>query len=110
MTSTTEFCKSLVRTCPELEGLLAEHISDYDELLPNVFLGDVTRHVLTDGAGRCQIVEYLNKSSSSGDSDVENLIAVSFVENLEDREELERAVKGADAAWIVSEWERQKST
>ena len=110
MTTTTEFCETLVRTCPELERLLAVHISDYDELIPNVFLGDVTRHVLMDGAGRCQIVEYLNKSFSSGDFDVENLIAVSFVENLESREELERAVKGVDAGRIVSEWERQKST
>ena len=48
-TTTTGFCESLVRHCPDLKELLAEHISDYDELLPNVFLGDVTRYVLADG-------------------------------------------------------------
>ncbi|WP_298866274.1 hypothetical protein [uncultured Gimesia sp.] len=109
-TTTTEFCESLVSNYPELKELLAEHISDYDELLPNVFLGEITRYVLKDGKGRCQIVEYLNKSLSSGEPDVKNLIAVSFVENLENREELERAVEGVETAEIISEWDRQKST
>ena len=106
--TTEEFCESLVSTCPELQDLLIEHISDYDELLPNVFLGEVTRHLLANGKGRVRIVEHLNNSLSSGESDVENLIAVSFVENLESREELNRVIESVDAPKIVAEWERQK--
>ncbi len=109
-TTTKEFCELLVRYFPDLNELLAEHIADYEELLPNVFLGDVTRYVLMNGNGRYEIVDYLNKSFSSGEPEVENLIAVSFVENLEDREELERAVDGVDASRIITEWNRQRST
>ena len=68
-TTTTEFCESLVSNCPELKELLAEHISDCDELLPNVFLGEITRYVLMDGKGRCRIVGYFNESFSSGEPD-----------------------------------------
>lgn len=110
MTATTiGLCESLVRHCPDLSALLAGHKNDYDELLPNVFLGDVTRYVLADGKERRQIVAFLNQSLSSGDPDVENLVAVSFVENLESREQLDRAVDGVDAPLIVAEWKRQRS-
>lgn len=108
-TTTTEFCETLVGRFPELEELLAEHISDYDELLPNVFLADVTRYLLGDGRGREQVVEYLNNSLTGGNPDVENLVAVSFVENLENREELERVIRGVDVPETVAEWDRQKS-
>ncbi len=108
-TTTTDFCETLVRCCPELKEVLAEHISDYDELLPNVFLGAVTRYLLANGNGRRRIVEHLNNSLSSGESDVENLIAVSFVENLESREELKRVVDGVEATQTIAEWDRQKS-
>ena len=108
-TTTTEYCHTLVGRCPELKPLLAEHISDYDELLPNVFLADVTRYLLSNGDGRQRIVEYLNISLSTGEPDVENLIAVSFVENLENRDELERVIEGVDVPETVAEWDRQKS-
>ena len=105
---TAEFCENLARECPALSDLLAEHKADYDDISPRVFLGDVTRYVLAGGTKRRDIVTYLNKSVSSGDPDVENLVAVSFVENLESREELESAVAGVNASQIVAEWERQQ--
>lgn len=109
MTS-SEFCEALAQHFRGIGELLADHISEYDELLPNVFLGDVTRYVLADGQDRRRIVEYLDDAFGSQGPDVENLIAVSFVENVETREELERATDGLEASRIRAEWERQRAT
>jgi hypothetical protein len=108
-TTTSEFCEGLAETFPDVADILAEHISDNDELLPHLFLADVTRHVLADGKNRRPIVEYLETAFTSEGPDVENLIAVSFVEHLEDRDELERATSGLTTPRIRAEWDRQRA-
>ena len=79
-TTTNAFCESLVQQIPETRPVLNEHLDDYDELLPNVFLGDITRYVLSDGRARQKIVEFLELHFRRLGSEVEELIAVSFVE------------------------------
>jgi hypothetical protein len=46
--STISFVQDLVRQFQELRNLLKEHQEDnFGELLPHVFLGDVTRYVVS---------------------------------------------------------------
>ena len=86
--STRNFTNRLIAQLPELEHVRREHLDDYDELLPHVFLGDVTRFVVLnlprkDAAG--WIDRFLNQIEIgllSGNDEVGELIAVSFVENL----------------------------
>jgi hypothetical protein len=85
----------LVTEIPELCALYNEHLHDYGELLPHVFLGDVTRFVITafecsinrqdmlrlcDGAMR--ILSLLERAMSSSDEKLQELVSVSFLENL----------------------------
>ncbi|MBE7465684.1 MAG: hypothetical protein HS116_19600 [Planctomycetes bacterium] len=108
--NTTEFCRALADNCAEVADILAEHMKDNDELLPHVFLADVTRYVLGDGKGRAAIVKFLDESFSEYGPDVEELIAVSFVEYLVDPDELSIATKDLDTPRIVSEWNRQRTS
>jgi len=111
MTMTTaEFCEGLAEELPDVANILTEHISDNDELLPHLFLADITRHVLADGKNRRLIVEYLETAFTSEGPEVENLIAVSFVEHLENQDELERATDGVAASRLRAEWDRQRAT
>jgi hypothetical protein len=105
--STISFCEDLAKQFPDIRILLDEHMRDNGELLPHVFFGDVTRWVLDDRSDRVRLVECLDLNISSGNSDIENLIAVSFVENLETQKELELATTNANASRIRDEWLRQ---
>jgi hypothetical protein len=93
MTDSTAFISSLVNSVPELELLMADHVAAFDELLPHVFMGDVSRFVLTkwhakahgsdDAAAVLKAVfTRLEIASSSNSDQVDELIGVSFVENL----------------------------
>lgn len=111
MTTTTRaFCEGLAQQFPDVADILAEHISNNDELLPHLFLADVTRYVLADGQDRRLIVQSLDSAFVSEGTDVENLIAVSFVEHLESTEDLMRATEGVDVPQIRAEWDRQRTT
>ena len=71
-----------------------KHIEDYDELLPHVFFGDLTRYVveLYKATLDCSqdkskwdeldtILSYLEDGISGNDEEIQELIAVSFLEN-----------------------------
>jgi hypothetical protein len=106
--TTIEFCQKLAEQVPETEAILQEHFNDYDQLLPNVFFGDLTRYILSDRPGRLKIVEFLEQSFHQHGSEIEELIAVSFIENLESKYDLEQATRGLTAANLKAEWRRQK--
>ncbi len=74
---------------PELLPALTEHAEYYEDVLPHVFFGDVTRYAVeilaseeTDVLAR--LLSCLERGLASGDQDVDNLICVSFVENMQD--------------------------
>jgi hypothetical protein len=80
----------LLDQVPELRPLYEEHLHDYDELLPHVFLGDVTRYVVQQvrSGDTCpsklvkRILESLEQCMASGDERAKELVSVSFIENL----------------------------
>jgi len=94
--TTIECINLLLTRVPELKPVYDEHMHDYEELLPHVFLGDVTRYVVTQA--RCgeispgrpldRILDVLNQCLAGGDEQVKELVAVSFVENLLEHEEV----------------------
>jgi hypothetical protein len=98
VSATHRFIDSLISQVPELRPLLDEHLRDNDQLLPHVFMGDLTRFVVdlhadayqTTGAAEASLLQILKEiltaleaAMESGDEDVKELIAVSFLENLD---------------------------
>jgi len=88
--TTIECVNQLLQQAPELRSVYDEHIHNYDELLPHVFFGDMTRYVVwqvrlgatgpASPVGR--ILRALEQCLASGDEPVAELIVVSFIENL----------------------------
>jgi hypothetical protein len=103
MLTTEDFIEEMLRKVPELRPYYQEHLVDYDELLPHVFMGDVTRYVMNLAR---RIIEEGNSQSKEqlstlldlfevvfdrGEPYVQELIANSFLENL-DRDDLSYAL------------------
>lgn len=67
---------------------LQQHLDDYEMLLPHVFMGDVTRRVLGEFRARGastevrEILAFLEHHQHQGSAAEQELVAVSFVENL----------------------------
>jgi hypothetical protein len=82
------FCRRLVASIPGLSPILAEHRSDnFGEILPHPFMGDVSRWYLArirqgDLVGAGELATYLDTEYVSGSPYVQDLLAVSFIENL----------------------------
>lgn len=83
-----EFVRRLVSTSPELVEVYQQHIADQGEILPHVLMGDITRVVVAASTGSTQanwlhdFLQQLEAGMVSGDTDIAELVGVSFVENL----------------------------
>ncbi len=87
---TVSFVREMVARFPGLSALLEEHMKDnFGEILPHLFFGDVTRYVvaLLSGGDLAQrrelrdILDHLERVYASADEELQELIAVSFLEN-----------------------------
>lgn len=74
----------------DFDEALTTHLSDNDELLPHVLLGDWTRSVLAlqarRGCGHEEVqaaLQTLEMAMTHGISDLQELVVVSFLENLD---------------------------
>jgi hypothetical protein len=95
---TIAFIDGLVGKYPGLKPILDEHLSDnFGEVLPHLFFGDLTRYVVSrfldfesaaetlDTAEERELGALLNdleQAYSTGDEEIQELISVSFLENL----------------------------
>lgn len=75
---------------PGFDSVYDEHVRDYDEVLPHVLVGDLVRFLLqevrTHGAGSTALraaMDLLEQAMSSDDQRLQELVAVSFLENLD---------------------------
>ena len=84
---------TILATVPEVEPLYREHLKDYDELLPHVFFGDLTRFAVDaykrsksgeSGAAAAlgRLLAVLEDAIAQPDPQLQNLVTVSFLENL----------------------------
>jgi len=88
--------QELTEVSPNLGEIRESSISDYGELLPHLFFGDLTRYVVAlfletqsdDGSGseRAKVLrsllEVLERAFAEGDEKIQELISVSFLEHL----------------------------
>lgn len=87
------FVKLLLEVVPELVSVYDEHIDDYDELLEHVLMGDVTRFAeklyIENSNSEClaRLLGFLDKAYAVDDEKLNELISVSFLENLTRDEE-----------------------
>ena len=77
----------LIAEVPDFQPVLDEHRHDNEGVLPHVLFGDLTRFVLdaraNDDADRVtRSLTFLDRALRDGDDYVQNLVAVSFVENV----------------------------
>ena len=79
-----------------------EHVADNDEVLPHVLLGDLVRllcaRVESAGIGDQSVqgaLALLEAAASADDQRLQNLVVVSFLENLEPDHAPSQAIKGA---------------
>ncbi|HSR68677.1 MAG TPA: hypothetical protein VLU25_12130 [Acidobacteriota bacterium] len=87
---TVAFVGALVYRFPALLPVLEEHLQDQDgEVLSHVFFGDLTRWIVgrLETAGRKdrilrEILDFMEHAFGRGEGEVQELIAVSFLENL----------------------------
>jgi len=82
VTDVHDLVRDLLDAEPRLAPVYREHLADNDELLIHVLLGDVTRWLRQNGPAAA-VLAVLERHLAGGDSDVQNAIAASFVENLE---------------------------
>jgi hypothetical protein len=89
--STVAFTGALVYRFQELLPLLEQHLSDQDgEVLPHLLMADVerwsTQAAVSGSSEQLRVVKrlisFLERAFSEGGDDVQELIAVSFLEHL----------------------------
>ncbi len=95
-----EFVKSLASAFPSVRSLLDEHCGFYGEVLPHVFLGEVTRALVKlhaaptrsrEGTQLREVLAFLDDRFRD-DPSVHELLTVSFLENLPAPEEEGHAI------------------
>jgi hypothetical protein len=77
---------------PLIDAVLAEHVEDNDEVLPYLFLADVTRWLTayaevaeptaTERKAADSVIEVLDDEGAAGDDETRYLIVGGFLENL----------------------------
>ncbi|HEX5727227.1 MAG TPA: hypothetical protein VFX98_17280 [Longimicrobiaceae bacterium] len=92
MNESENLVHELAAAIPALRGLLEEHLDFYEELLPHVFMGDVSRYAFGEyerlaGGGEAspslsQLLSLLERAARDGGGHVRDLVGASFLENL----------------------------
>ena len=101
-TACRELVALLVKAVPRLRALYEEHISWNDELLPHVLFGDITRFIMEGLAAEGKalqdakrVLAILEHAMGSADEDVQNLVSVSFLENLDQEASMYESIRAA---------------
>lgn len=103
----------LVTAVPEFRPALAEHVADYAEVLQHLLFGDLTRFTLAaheagDSAIVNRVLDFLATEWEAGDVSVQELIAVSFVENVGPWEERQQRFISTWPRSLRAEAQRQR--
>jgi hypothetical protein len=110
-----DFVDKLVEEFPALQPMLREHVAESGETLPHVFFGDLTSYAVDEfvrGTDLVQLERLLDRLEESfsltGDDEITNLIAVSFVENLPYRDEPGEGIRNLLGPKLKRELESQR--
>lgn len=102
--SFSDLLDELVRAAPELEALLRQHLADYTEVLSHVLMADVTRWLRASDP-KVRVLDILERYMTVGDAQVQEVIALSFLENLEAEDYSLRAALGPSLSATLREME-----
>ena len=100
--SQQQLVQQLLTEVPCLRALYEEHLRDYNELLPHVFMGSVVRFVVSEVEGGTpplehaavgQILGVIEAALASLSPEVSELASVSFAENLAEHRDVVRKLK-----------------
>ncbi|TPG17353.1 DUF7674 family protein [Pedococcus bigeumensis] len=87
MTS-ADFVRQLADATPRLQALVDEHLADHDgELLLHVLMADARRWVISafynlqDDTATMAVLHLLDEALRDGEANLENAVAISFVED-----------------------------
>jgi hypothetical protein len=85
--SSAEIHERLVEAIPEFSPRLDEHVADFEEVLPHTLFTTLTRFILDahrdgDDALVAKCLAFLAAAMRSQDEEIENLVAVDFVETV----------------------------
>lgn len=92
MSPAERYVRGLIDAVPLLASVFDEHVRDNDGLLPHVFMGDVARFALRLNesvqdphleASLTSLLEYLEQGVRGDEPAVAEMVAVSFLENLD---------------------------
>lgn len=105
--------RDLAAVSPSLEQALTEHLADNGgEVLPHLFMGDVTRTLVRldmDGDREdvvTRALELLEDRYAEGVEEVQELVAVSFLENLPGRAEPGADLRGRLGPELTAQLQR----
>ncbi|PKL38575.1 MAG: hypothetical protein CVV44_11890 [Spirochaetae bacterium HGW-Spirochaetae-1] len=106
-----EFVNNFVDKFLYLKPILKEHIEDYDEILPHVFLGEIAKWCVANYKNSSQenvqqIFEYIEQTFKNGGEEIQELISVSFLENLSNQNEDERKILKYLGPELLSEFKK----
>ena len=116
MNMSKQFLERLAREVSGVARLLEEHIKDYGEILSHVFMGELTRYILSihntpgnpsDQNTLREILRLFEEGFAYGDDEVKELIGVSFLENLtgEEGREALRTLLGPTMSEALKRWD-----
>ncbi len=103
---------ALVVRFPALKAMLDIHVEAFGETLPHLFVSELFDHLLETSSlptaenETREILLFLDEAFRAGDDDVENVIAVSFVEYLLDPAEQLDALRRMLPPALASELKR----
>lgn len=112
MDPNVDFVDTLLKQVPELRELYEEHIKHDPEILPHVFFADMTWHIvdlLRDSTTEIpsevvRLLDLFEDALGSGHEDVQELIGVSFVENLTGYGDLVARLRGLFGPNLIKEF------
>jgi hypothetical protein len=104
MTDIADLIRDLEQASPELEALVREHLTQYDELLAHVLFGDVTRWLVSRGPVP-NVLDLLEHHCRAGNEAVQDVLGASFLETLEPNNPEYTAIREALGP-CLAEWLR----
>lgn len=81
MASTGDLLRDLQSAHAAVGPIVATHLADNGEVVPHLLMADITRWLVAEGPEPA-ILAALERHYAEGDDDVQNVIALSFLENL----------------------------
>jgi hypothetical protein len=104
-----QFFRQLIDRVPEVLAVVDEHRRDHDEVLPHVLMADIRRFViakLQDVVTIDAVVACLEEGIASGNEALQEVIAVSFLENMDPTEPSYEAIANRMGPLLLAELAR----